>query len=634
MQRILILFFFQLLIISSPIYATNYYVSRSGDDGNAGTSPALAWRTTARVSASNFQPGDHVLLAGGQDFTGGIWLRANSRGTATRPIVVSSYGSGRATIRSGDSYGFYAHNTAGIELRALNFVGSGRLTNRNSGVVFYLDSANAHLQHLRLDSLNVSGYQKSGISVGSWNGLSGYADVRITNCQAHANGEAGLSSYSFFPAQGGYAHHNWYVGNCTAFDNAGRADVTSTHTGNGIVLSGIDGAVIEKSTAHHNGWLNANPSGGPVGIWGWCCNNLVIQHCESHHNQSGTALDGGGFDLDGGCTNSVLQYNYSHDNQGAGYLLAQFPGAPAMHDLTVRYNISENDARGHGQGAIALWSSGANGGIERVNVHNNSVYLSRPADGSSPTAVYVMSGGITAVVLRNNIFQTTAGLAVLTANTSSGLRLEGNCYWSPNAELALEWNGTRYQTLAAWRAATGQELLAGGARVTGFCADPSFSAAGPVGQMPITQALTGYNPRRASAMVGSGLNLHAEFGINPGRHDFFGNPTPALGINGNVGASEAQGTVLSTARRGTAAVAWCQVYPTVVRDAIHVVPEQPSAQPTQAQLFDLLGRQCGTWSQATGAMTLPVAGLAPGRYVLQVRSGSKLLRQSLVVAAE
>lgn len=42
-----------------------------------------------------------------------------------------------------------------------------------------------------------------------------------------------------------------------------------------------------------------------------------------------------------------MQYNYSHDNQGLGYLLAQFPGAPAMHDLTVRCNISENDAHSY-----------------------------------------------------------------------------------------------------------------------------------------------------------------------------------------------------------------------------------------------------------------------------------------------
>ncbi len=54
---------------------------------------------------------------------------------------------------------------------------------------------------------------------------------------------------------------------------------------------------------------------------------------------------GAGFDFDGGCTNSTLQYNYSHDNYGAGYLLAQFDNAPLMKNITIRYNISENDGR-------------------------------------------------------------------------------------------------------------------------------------------------------------------------------------------------------------------------------------------------------------------------------------------------
>ena len=640
MQNTLILFFFLSLALNIPAFSNDYYLNSAGNDTNSGTSPTQAWRTTSRVSAARFHPGDHVLLAGGQTFMGGIWLRSNSQGTARQPIVFRSYGTGRATIQSGSSYGFYAHNTAGIELRQLNFVGSGRLSNINSGVIFYLDSANSHLQHLRLDSLDVSGYCKAGVSIGSWNGRSGYADVRVTNSRLHANGEAGFSSYAFYPLQG-QAHSNWYVGNCTAYDNAGRADITSTHTGNGIVLSGVDGAVVEKCLAYHNGWLNANPSGGPVGIWGWGCNNLVVQQCESHHNLSGTSKDGGGFDLDGGCTNSVLQYNYSHDNQGPGYLLAQFPGAPAMHDLTVRYNISQDDARGYDQGAIELYSSGSNGGIVRADIYNNSVYLSRPTDGSSPKAVYAMSDGIAGVTLRNNVLQTAPGLAVLATTTTTGLRLEGNCYWSSTAALVLNWGGTPYGTLAAWRAATGQEMLGAGTRATGIFADPNFTlASASGGAAPLSSVLAGYHPRPASATMGSGLNLLAEFGLNPGRHDFFGYPTPMAGNSGNIGASEARGAVLNTADHGfKRATAPYQVYPTVVRGKIHVVGEQPSTQAVNLQLFDLLGHQCRSWRQfasqfSDGVITLTLDNLAAGQYILNVQSGTRSMRQSLVIAAE
>src|SRR3712207_8524244 len=52
------------------------------------------------------------------------------------------------------------------------------------------------------------------------------------------------------------------------------------------------------------------------------------------------------------CNNSIMQYNYSHDNYGAGYLLARYSSAPAMSNLTIRYNISENDGRKNDYGGI------------------------------------------------------------------------------------------------------------------------------------------------------------------------------------------------------------------------------------------------------------------------------------------
>jgi hypothetical protein len=619
--------------------AATYYLNASGNDANAGTSPGQAWRTPARISRAHFQPGDQVLLAGGQVFRGNIWLRGNSQGTAAQPITFRSYGGGRAVIQSDSTFGFYAHNNAGIALRNLAFVGSGRLSNQSSGIVFYLDSANAHLEYLRLDSVDVSGYRASGLSIGSWHGLSGYANVRVTNSAFHANGEAGFSSYAYYPAPQGYAHHNWYVGNCQAYDNAGRADITSTHTGNGIVLSGIDQALIEQCTAYHNGWLNGSQSGGPVGIWGWCCNALTIQQCESHHNMSGTSKDGGGFDLDGGCTNSVLQYNYSHDNEGPGYLLAQFPGAPAMHDLTIRYNISENDARRNNYGAITLWSSGSNGGIGRTDIYNNTVVLSRPSDNSTPHAVYIMSGYISDIALRNNVLQTSTGLPVVTSYTNTGVRLEGNCYWTPSSAINLHWDGTTYTTLAAWRAATTQETLPATGQPTGFCVNPRFvPTSGGSGSTPLIGTGPNYHLAPTSSLLGTGIGLHAAFGIDPGSRDFFGNAAPTNGTAGNVGASEARPTALPTRTAGTV-TPWCQVYPTVVRTEIHIATEQNTAQPIDAQLYDMLGRSCRNWrltghQLAAGGLTLAVSGLAPGQYVLHVQSGTRQQRQSVVIAAD
>jgi hypothetical protein len=196
-----------------------------------------------------------------------------------------------------------------------------------------------------------------------------------------------------------------------------------------------------------------------------------------------------------------------------------------MHDLTVRYNISENDARGHNQGALAVWSSGDNGGIQRANFYNNTVLLSDPANGTRPKAVYIMSGGISGITLRNNVLQTSSGLPVVTSLTTSGVRLEGNCYWNQAESSLVEWNGMAYSDLAAWRAATGQERLASGS-ATGIHADPQLP------NSPV-QAPLATSPVRAA-----GLSLQAEFNVSPGARDFVGNPTVQAPARGNIGAFE------------------------------------------------------------------------------------------------
>src|SRR6266478_6219124 len=109
-----------------------YYVSASGQDTNSGTSPALAWKTIGHANNKLLKPGDQLLFQGGSTFSGTIYFGPSSAGTEANPTLVSSYGGGRATIHGGNTNGFFAYNCAGIIVSNLNFVGSGRATNRNS----------------------------------------------------------------------------------------------------------------------------------------------------------------------------------------------------------------------------------------------------------------------------------------------------------------------------------------------------------------------------------------------------------------------------------------------------------------------------------------------------------------------
>src|SRR5437016_950055 len=78
-----------------------------------------------------------------------------------------------------------------------------------------------------------------------------------------------------------------------------------------------------------------------------------------------------GIDLDNNTTNSVVQYNYTHDNFNSGlYIFFDAPGT--SNNLTLRYNISENDSWGGfmGFGAIVISVSGA----PNVYIYGNTTF--------------------------------------------------------------------------------------------------------------------------------------------------------------------------------------------------------------------------------------------------------------------
>ena len=542
--------FFLTLLISFVSNATTYYVSSTGSNYKTGTSISSAWSSISMVNSKKLYPGDVVLFEGGKTFSGSLYFDSNDKGTASAPIVIGSYGKGWAIINSGTSYGIYANNTAGFKINRLRFKGSGRTTSEMAGIYFYMVLASTRLNYINIDSVEVYGFRESGILIGSNNQASGYDNVRITNSKVHDNGNAGISSF----AQANLGHKNFYIGRNKVYNNAGLADVKNKHTGSGIMLGGVDGATIEYCEAYNNGWLNAYYNAGPVGIWGYKCNNLIIQNNEAHHNRTGTTKDGGGFDFDGGCTNSIMQYNYSHNNDGAGYLLAQYGTAPAMKNNVIRYNISENDGRKNGYAGIQLWSTSSGGGIQGVSIYNNTVYVS-PASTGSPKGIYVMSGYITNAKVRNNIVQTTGGMEVVRVQAPTDIRFEGNSYWSSGAALKFFYTGTTYSTIEKWRQVTGQEKINGVAK--GLVVNPGFTNPGSgvtIGDPTKLPSLTSYKLKSTSSVINKGLNLAASFGTDVGKVDFWKNSI-AYKQTFNIGSHQVNTTTLSTATNATAPLA-------------------------------------------------------------------------------
>src|SRR4051812_8350018 len=146
-----------LALLAAPVGAADYYISPAGSDSAAGsaTSP---WRSIAKVNATVLRPGDRVLFQGGQRFAGKISLDANDGGSATSPVLIGSYGTGRALIDGGTGDALIAYNCAGFDIRGIDFVGAGTAANAGSGINFYTDLATgAKLAHLRIDSVDCTG---------------------------------------------------------------------------------------------------------------------------------------------------------------------------------------------------------------------------------------------------------------------------------------------------------------------------------------------------------------------------------------------------------------------------------------------------------------------------------------------
>ena len=513
------------LVACTPTARRTFYVSPTGSDSAAGTSTTNPWRTIAKVNSVDLNAGDRVRFQGGATFPGLLYLEPGDGGTSSSPVVIDSY-DGRATLDGGAGNAVYAWRAAGISLTNLRLVGSGAGTNAGDGLAFYNDlPGDVLLPYVRITDVESSGFGKWGIVVGGGLGRSGYSDVRIDRTSTHDNGMGGVLSFAAAAA----VHRGVSISNSTAYRNLGRSDATR-NSGNGLVLGSVNGGVIERSTAQGNGGAN-NPSigQGPVGIWAYDANDVRIQLNESYGNRTGATVDGGGFDLDQNVTNSIVQYNYSHDNDGPGYMLAHGSAAASHSDNVIRYNISQNDRRKNSGGAIEVW-----GGVRRADVYHNTVYVGAPTGGAIAAVKLVdapLAVGPSALHFRNNILYATATIPLLgTANSQLGatadIRFEGNDWYQEGADGTFLWGGVRYGSLAAWRTATGQETV--GSTAVGTAVNPGMVSPGG--------GVAGARLSSGSPVVDAGLDLSA-FGISSGGRDVFGGGAP-LGPRPDIGAHE------------------------------------------------------------------------------------------------
>jgi hypothetical protein len=403
----------------------------------------------------------------------------------------------------------------------------------------------ANAWSVRIENVEARRFGKYGIAVGGWpddQSQSGFRDVRISGCRASDNAYVGIHVYGIHDYYAKtYAHQDVAVMDCVAHDNPGDPDFLDNHSGSGILLHDVNRGLIDGCAAFGNGSLCRAKGGGPVGIWAWASRKLLIQNCVSVRNRTGGKYDGGGFDFDGGVSESILQYNYSAENDGAGYLVFDFGAAPfPLADNVVRFNISENDGRKNGYAGITVNSVGQP--VARLHIFHNLVFVG-PSEATEHAAALLIHQSKDCRVHNNLFIASGCALADIGAD-ASGLRIQGNHYWASGSPFLVRHAGAECRSLAAWRRHAGVERLDG--KDIGSTGDPLLSR--PLPGVPPTEAakrtaLERFKLRASSPLGRAGLDVKKLFRIDAGDRDFWGNPLPrdhpaAVGVQGSVSGRE------------------------------------------------------------------------------------------------
>jgi len=293
-----------------------------------------------------FLAGDRILFRRGAQFDG--MFAPSGIGTAEAPIRIDIYGQGeRPRINS------YGKHLAGVFLQDPSYweVNGLEITNTDGtdedqgqlfGIYVLAEGVERTYKHIYINDCyihdingKVAGKARGGIHVHIKDLDSALIDdLRITNNRIVRVGGVGIGNASScgrveFGEHDTIGHYLWtnvYVAG-NYINGTGR---------NNIIARVSKDAVYEYNVL-------ANSSRYDTGHSIFCFNTdgIRIQYNEAYGNVGDDGKDRGGFDADYNCVNTVIQYNYSHDNMWFCGIMKR-----RNRNAIIRYNVSQNDKEG------------------------------------------------------------------------------------------------------------------------------------------------------------------------------------------------------------------------------------------------------------------------------------------------
>ena len=331
--------------------ATYYVDNRTGNDANNGHSAATAWLTLDRVNNHAFTAGDSVLFV-----KGGVWLGQLvplGSGMAGRPIVFGAYGTGNlpeivaaGKFRDAVLIKNIQHVVVqDLDISNFDSTVAEQKTGPTGVRILAEDIGTLHdITLRRLYIHDINGDNKKGTAEGCgifWDcqgpKMSNIVHLIIEDCKLNKVDRNGIRGNGTFGIR-----TKWFPNRDLIIRNCLLDDIG----GDGIVVKAFDTTMIE-----HNKLINirTRAKDNAVAIWPHSSDHTIIQYNEVAYTKNlNWANDGQSFDIDGNSRNTIIQYNYSHDNDG-GFMLV-------ISDLinkdnvkttgnVIRYNLSVNDGQ-------------------------------------------------------------------------------------------------------------------------------------------------------------------------------------------------------------------------------------------------------------------------------------------------
>lgn len=378
---------FAILFLASCIKSpTTYYLDATGgNDVNSGLSAEKAWKTLKRIEGLNLKPGERLLFKRGETFIGE--LKISAEGTPENRIVVDAYGdSEKKPLIVGEDSSAYAvcvFNSSYFTLQNLEIVNHGdsclpgrtglKIACRDYGI-----SHNIRINNVTVRDVNGSLVKEegggSGILVvnGGDSILSRYDSLTIENCHILRCARNAMIWNGYYDRQ------NWFPSKHTIIRN----NLIEQVPGDGIVPIGCDSTLIEYNVVCNSPDVLPMTEAA-AGIWPWSCDNTIIQFNEVSGQKA--PWDAQGFDSDYNCHNTLIQYNYSHDNYG-GMVLICDNGSAGQYSCgntgsIVRYNISIGDGIRPKKTRQGMFSPGIHiaGPVKNTLVERNIIHLNKKA---------------------------------------------------------------------------------------------------------------------------------------------------------------------------------------------------------------------------------------------------------------